>query len=110
MNTIEQLLERSMQACDNGNYELAIELANKLLYLYQAPSGYYALGLVYAVQENWVLAKENCLKVHHVNPEIADNLNRLGVACCHLGEYEEGLAYLKQGMYLGNDYCIANYY
>ena len=109
MNTTKELLERSLQSCDLGNYDEAIELAEKLLTLYQVPTGYFALGLVYAVQEKWELAATNCLEAYKSFPEVTDNLNRLGVAYCQLGDINEGLKYLKKGKLLGDENCSNNY-
>ena len=109
MNTRPELLERSIAACDAGNYDLAISLGQKLIDLYDAPEGLYALGLVYAVKENWILTKKYCLETYKYLPEVPDNLNRLGVALCNLGEIEEGLKYFKKGIDLGAQYCMTNY-
>ena len=62
MEIINNIFERSMQACDDGNYLLAIKLGNELLTEHQSPIGYYVLGLAYALQEKWELTKENCFK------------------------------------------------
>ena len=108
MEIINNIFDRSMQACDDGNYLLAIKLGNELLTEHQSPIGYYVLGLAYALQEKWELTKENCYKVYKYLPSIPDNLNRLGIAHCFLGEYEEGINFLKMGAGLGDMNCKEN--
>lgn len=104
----KELLEKSMSACDAGRYDLAIRLGKELL-AKGIPTGFYALGLVYAVLEDWHLAKENCLKAYEYFPNIPDNLNRLGVSFCQLGNIKQGLYFFKEGMDLGDAYCRENY-
>ena len=75
MNTIiNELFNRSLQCCDNGNYQSAVALGKELVDVYQSPLGYYTLGLAYALQENWELAKENCLKAYQYIPQATDSL------------------------------------
>jgi hypothetical protein len=109
MNTIvNELFNRSLQCCDNGNYQSAVALGKELVDIYQSPLGYYTLGLAYALQENWELAKENGLKAYRYVPQATDNLNRLGIAYCSLGEYQKGLKYLEMGADLGDPNCKGN--
>lgn len=109
MNTKKELFERSIQEYDCGNITKSFELAKKLIFLYDAVEGYYILGLIYAIQEEWEKTKINCLKVFEISPNIADNLNRLGVAYCHLGELQNGLSFLKKGINLEDKHCLENY-
>lgn len=104
------LLQQSMKACDMGDYKKAILLGEELLNIHRLPTGYYALGLVYAVIENYELARENCLEAYKYFPQVADNLNRLGVSCCCLGNINEGLFYFKKGLELGDANCNENYH
>lgn len=103
------ILQQSMQACDSGNYDKAVKLGEELLNVHKLPTGYYALGLVYAVLENWNLAKQNCLEAYKYFPQVADNINRLGVACCYLGNINEGLSYFRKGIELGDTNCKQNF-
>lgn len=105
----ELILQKSMNACDSGDYQTAIKLGEELIKVYNLPTGYYALGLVYAVLENWQLAKQNCLQAHKYFPNVVDNLNRLGVAYCSLNEIREGLIYFRKGVELNDTNCRANY-
>lgn len=109
MNTIKELFEKSLQDFDNGNINKSKELAEKIIFLYDATEGYYVLGLIYAVQEQWEKSIINCLKVFEATPNIVDNLNRLGVAYCHLGDIRKGLSFFSLGSDLGDKYCIENY-
>ena len=110
MNTITELYDRSIQAYDSGDIDLSLELAERLVFLYKAIEGHYILGLIYAVKENWLKSLENCLKVYNFSPNVSDNLNRIGVAYCQLGNYDEGLEYLKKGISLGDENCSGNYF
>lgn len=105
----DTLLQQSLKACDDGNYNKAIQYGNELLEIHNSPAGFFALGLVYAVIENWQLAKYNCLEAYKYFPTVPDNLNRLGVACCFLGEIEDGLEYFQKGIKLGDSHCRDNY-
>lgn len=105
----EALLQQSMEACDSGDYKIAISLGEELINVHNLPTGYYALGLVYTVMENYDLAKKNCLEAFRYFPQVADNLNRLGVSCCCLGQISEGLNYFRKGVELGDANCKENY-
>ena len=109
MNTKKELFERSLQEYDKGNIKKSFELAERLIFLYGAIEGYYILGSIYAVQEEWENTIKNCLKVFEVAPNIGDNLNRLGVAYCQLGNYQNGISYFKLGIEIGDKHCIENY-
>lgn len=109
MNTIKELFKRSLQEFDNGNIVKSKELAEKIIFLYDATEGYYALGLIYAVQEHWEKSIINCLKVFEIAPNIVDNLNRLGISFCQLGNIHKGLFFFSLGSDLGDKYCIENY-
>lgn len=104
------LLNQSMQACDNGDYNKAIRLGEELLSVHGLATGYYALGLVYAVIENYELARQNCLAAYKHFPQETHNLNRLGVSYCCLGNIREGLNYFKKGIELGDANCHENYH
>lgn len=106
----EILLKRSMQACDSGDYKTAISLGEELINIHNLPTGFYALGLVYTVMENYHLAKQNCLEAFRYFPQVADNLNRLGVSYCCLGQISEGLNYFRKGAELGDANCNENYH
>lgn len=109
MNTLKELFERSLQEFDNGNIDKSKELAEKVIFLYDATEGYYVLGLIYAVQEQWEKTIINCHKVFEVAPNIVDNLNRLGVSYCQLGNIRKGLSFFSLGRDLGDEHCIENY-
>ena len=107
--TPEELLQKSMDACNSGDYRTAIKFGEELLNVHNLPTGHYALGLVYAVIENYSLAKKHCLAAYEYFPTVGDNLNRLGVACCCLDEISEGLSYFKKGVELNDANCRENY-
>ena len=67
------------------------------------------MGLIYAVQEEWEKTITNCLKVSEVAPNVVDNLNRLGVSYCQLGNIVKGLSFFSLGSDLGDKYCNENY-
>lgn len=107
--TPEVLLQKSMEACDSGDYQTAIKLGEDLINVHHLPTGHYALGLVYTVIENYQLAKKHCLEAYKHFPSVPDNLNRLGVAYCCLDNISEGLVYFKLGAELGDGNCKQNY-
>ena len=107
--TPEVFLQKSMEACDSGDYQTAIKLGEDLINVHHLPTGHYALGLVYTVIENYQLAKKHCLEAYNHFPSVPDNLNRLGVAYCCLDNISEGLVYFKLGAELGDDNCRQNY-
>src|SRR5690606_21674969 len=51
-----QLFQKSMEACDNCDYNTAIRLGNELLLMHMYPKVYYALGLLYPLMEKYELA------------------------------------------------------
>lgn len=103
------VLKRALNASDNGNYNEAIRLGNELLNNYNAPTAYYVLGIVYTIVEKYDLALKNCLETNKYFPDVPDNLNRLGVCYCSLGNISQGLIYFKRGMQLGDANCKGNY-
>ncbi|MDM1548858.1 hypothetical protein HX096_13450 [Empedobacter falsenii] len=103
------VLKRALNAIDNGNYNDAIRLGNELLNNYNAPTGYYVLGIVYTIVEKYDLALKNCLETNKYFPDVTDNLNRIGVCYCSLGNIPQGLIYFKRGMQLGDANCRGNY-
>lgn len=103
------VLKRALNASDNGNYNEAIRLGHELLNEYNSPTGYYVLGIVYTIVEKYDLALNNCLETNKYFTDVPDNLNRLGVCYCSLGNIPQGLTYFKRGMQLGDSNCRGNY-
>lgn len=106
---IQQLFDKCMLACDNGNYHEAIAGGNRLLNEMNNPAGHYVLGLAYILMDDNHYAKKHCLEFSKHNPNETNNLNRLGVAYCSLGDKIQGLYYLHKGMQLGDNNCRQNY-
>ena len=103
------LSEIALKASDNGNYNEAIRIGNELVNDYNAPTGFYVLGIVYTIVENYDLGLKNCLETNKYFPDVPDNLNRLGVCYCSLGNISQGLVYFKRGVQLGDANCRGNY-
>lgn len=103
------LLKKALQACDYGDYNEAIKIGNELVNTYNAPTGFYVLGIVYTIVDKYDLALRNCLEAEKYFPNVPDNLNRIGVCYCSLGNIPKGLLYFKKGINLGDDNCKGNY-
>ncbi len=106
---IQQLFDSCMRACDSGNYYEAINGGKKLLEVFNNPAGHYVLGLAYILMDDNLNAKKHCLESYKHVPMETNNINRLGVACCSLGDIQEGLFYFRKGMELGDNNCRQNY-
>lgn len=103
MNTVEQLFDKGIEAVNSKNYKEAVRIGDKLIFLYrEEPAGDYILGLVFALQQKWKSALYRSLEFYKKNPNILNNINRIGVSYCQLGEYNNGLDFLKKGMEMGN--------
>lgn len=105
----ESIAEEAFKLCDSGNYHEVIRLGHVLLNEHKSPMGHYILGLVYTLLEKYDMALDHCrdsLKYFQNEP---NNLNRLGVCYCCLGNILQGLEYFKYGSELGDQNCRQNY-
>lgn len=103
------LFNKALKMCDLQLYNEALTVGNDLVNNYNSAYGYYVLGLVYTLIEDYDLAIEYGLKTYQYFPKESNNLNRLGVSYCSIGRIDLGLKYFKTGMDIGDSNCRANF-
>lgn len=109
-NDLKNLYQKVLQYSNEGKFDLALQVVEKMKSLPVNKSGIYFLSAtIKATAFDWegcIIDSKRCLDL---DPQNSAALNHLGVALCKIGDIKNGLKALEKAVNLGNISASGNY-